>query len=259
MFTIIIPTHDRPLLLRRTLQSLIEQTYKNFTVIIVGDSSTYLPPYDELLALQGRYIYIIRSGAKGPAESRNMGLALALSQYVMFLDDDDTFEPGHLQAIANRIEKNSPELLFCDFKVRHEDRTKPYPEHLSTDEIDLSEVTKDSLYIRNRIPNSCAVFRRDVIGGIRFESNMIIYEDWDFLLQCLHGRSLGYLPINSVVIHKSAANAPENMRRGNTNDEKIVEVMLQLYKKHPAPDMQTRLGRQALLASAKVYLGLEHF
>ena len=55
------------------------------------------------------------------------------------------------------------------------------------------------------------------------------------------------------------AAAPENMRRGNSRDDKIVEVMLELYRKHPGPTPQVRQTRQALLASAGVHLGIEHF
>ncbi|GGC71820.1 glycosyltransferase family 2 protein [Undibacterium terreum] len=259
MFTVIIPTHDRPLLLRRTLQSLIAQTYKDFTVVIVADSSGYLPPYEELAQLTGRYVYVIRSGIGGPAESRNMGLSLVKSRYVIFLDDDDTFEPGHLQALADGIGDSSPEILFCDFKILNEDRTVSPPQYLSTMDVSIADVTQNSVYVRNRIPNSSLVYDSRIVMPVKYDTDLIIYEDWDFLLDCLKGRTLGYLPINSVVIHKSSATAPENMRRGNTHDEKIIEVMLHLYKKHPAPNAETRLARQALLAGAGVSLPLEHF
>lgn len=257
MFSIIIPTHDRPELLGRTLRSLIAQTYQEFTVIIVSDSSTYIPPYQELLALNGRYVYIIRSGVTGPAESRNMGMAVANQDYILFLDDDDTFEPGHLQAVADSIGDKKPELTFCSFKIMHEDRTKSPPEHKSTDILSIADVTKESIFVRNRIPNSCLVYRRDILSNIKYEAEMIIYEDWDFLLKCLKGVDLTYLPINSVVIHKSLADAPQNMRRGNTRDDLIVETMLYIYKKHTTKNMETRLIRQALMASAGISLAIE--
>ena len=257
MFTIIIPTHNRPELLRRTLRSLAEQTYKDFKVIIIDDSSNYLPPYDEFLKLKNQYIYILRSGVNGPAESRNMGMAIADSEYILFLDDDDTLEAGHLQTLATHIGSTSPALLFCDFKVQNEDRTTSPPKHLSTDEISISDVTKNSVFVRNRIPNSCLVYRRDVISSVKYEADMLIYEDWDFLLECLKKHNLVHVPSSSVVIHKSRATSPENMRRGNTHDEKIVEVMHYLYNKHPGQNMETKLARQALMASAGISIALE--
>lgn len=257
MFTIIVPTHDRPVLLSRTLRSLIAQTFQNFTVVVVSDSSSYIPPYEDLVKLQGRYVYIIRSGVAGPAASRNMGLAVADSRYIIFLDDDDTFEPGHLQSLVDHIGETSPELLFCDFKILNEDRSKVPPEHLSTEAVSIADVTHDSVYVRNRIPNSCLVYRRDVVAAVRCETDLPIYEDWDFLLACLKGHQLRHVPVSSVVIHKSRATAPENFRRGNSQDEKIGEVMLLLYKKYPGPNIETRLARQALMASAGVPLALD--
>ncbi|SEF10993.1 Glycosyltransferase involved in cell wall bisynthesis [Burkholderia sp. WP9] len=259
MFTIIIPTHDRPLLLRRTLKSLIAQTWREFAVIVVSDSSTYLPPYAELSELQSRYTYIVRSGTSGPGESRNLGLALAQSRYVMFLDDDDTLEPGHLEAVARQIGDGSPELLYCDFKVCHEDRTTEPPSVESIEPVSISGVTADSVYVLNRVPNSCIVYRRDVVADVRHDTGLRLYEDWDFLLACLRGRTLVHMPVDSVTIHKSRACAPENMRRGNSRDDLIGATMLELYRRHPAPSMAIRLERLALMASAGLSLDLDSF
>jgi len=261
MFTIIIPTHDRPQLLKRTLESLIAQTCQDFKVVIVSDTPGYLPPYQELSQLDKRFDYVLRStGVPGPAASRNLGLAIADSEYILFLDDDDTYRPDHIAKLKARLEKDKPELLFCDFQVQNEDRTVYPPKLLpGGQKVSIADVTFDSVYVRNRIPNSCIAYRSDVLRGVRNETDLIIYEDWDFLLAAMHGRSLVHYATDGVVIHKSAATAPENMRRGNSRDDKIVEVMLQLYRKHPAPNMATRQARQALMASAGVVLDIAHF
>jgi glycosyltransferase involved in cell wall biosynthesis len=257
LFTVIIPTHGRPALLRRALQSLAQQTYRNFQVVIVDDEAAYVPPYESLRKLDGQFTYLIRSGVPGPAESRNAGLCLVKSAYVLFLDDDDTFEPSHLQLLAGHVRKENPEIVFCDFKVCFEDRTKEVPAQLGVEGVSLADVTTDSVYIRNRIPNSCLAYRSDVLSDIRFDSSMTIYEDWDFLMACLRGRRLDYLPIDSVVIHKSPANAPENMRRGNTHDELIVSTMLQLYRKYPGANEVVKQGRRSLLSSSGVTVPLD--
>lgn len=259
-FTIIIPTHDRPLLLKRNLESLIAQTCQDFKVVIVSDSANYLPPYQELVQLDQRFDYVIRrSGAPGPAASRDMGLLLADGEYVMYLDDDDTFQPGHLAALKARLEVDRPEILFTDFQIQNEDRTENPPKVLSMMNFSTATATYDSIFVRNTIPNNCLAYRRDVLSGIRNEPGLVIYEDWDFLLAAMRGRKITHLPVNSVLIHKCQATAPENLRRGNTREDAVVAVMLQLYQRHPAPNMETRLARQALLANAGLQLDLSHF
>ena len=257
MFTIIVPTHDRPELLSRTLRSLIAQTWRDFTVVVVSDSARFVAPYTELQALQGRYVYVLRSGAPGPATSRNMGLAMADSRYILFLDDDDAFEPDHLMVLAKHLQDTDPALLFCDFKVRNEDRTTSPPQPLSTVDVSIADVTGDSVFVRNRIPNSCIAYRRDVVAHLRHDASLALYEDWDFLLHCLKAHRLTHVTVSGVIIHKSGADAPQNMRRGNGNDGLIVPLMLQLYQRHPAPNTETRLARHALLASAGIAVELD--
>jgi glycosyltransferase involved in cell wall biosynthesis len=257
MFTIIVPTHNRPQLLQRTLQSWIAQTYRAFTVIIVDDAGSYIPPFAELSQLTGRFNYLIRSGENGPAKSRNMALALNESRYVLFLDDDDTLESRHLETLAQHIGERQPPLLFCDFRVQYESRTSWPPQAGASETISIADVTADSVFVRNRIPNSCLVYRQDVVAGLRYDTVLDLYEDWEFLLQCLRGHGLEHVATPTVVIHKTAPDAPENMRRGNSRNERVIEVTLDMFRRHPAPNPQTRLARQSLLFGAGLSISLD--
>lgn len=252
LFDIIIPTHERPELLRRALQSLIAQTFQNFHVIVVDDSGKYLPPYLELERLSGRFTHVIRSGVPGPAESRNMGLRLSKAQYVMFLDDDDLFEPMHLAALAECAEKTHPELMSCNFQVRVEDRQTTPPTVISNDIFSIKGIPQENVYVRNHIPNNCIVYRRDVVAGHWHDPSMRIYEDWDFLLQCLKDRVIEHISVHSVVIHKTSTADDLNARRGNTRHDLTLKTMLALYKKYPAPANNVKNARIDILRTVGI-------
>ena len=89
LFSVIVPTRDRPALLNEAIRSVIEQTDSSFELIIVNDGgATPDLPSDPRI----RMIQIEQS--VGPAGARNVGIAAAKGWGVAFLDDDDLWLPG---------------------------------------------------------------------------------------------------------------------------------------------------------------------
>ena len=258
LFTIIIAAHGRPWLLGRTLKSLLDQTCQDFFVIVVADEALSPPPYEELKGLAGRYLYILRSGVPGPAESRNLGLELTKTDYVVFLDDDDTFEPNHLAALAEQIDPARPQIAYCSFKLVDEDREAIPPKILKVSAAYIGSVNPSSHLIRGIIPNSCLVFSTSITKNIRFDSSLVIYEDWDFLLEAMKIAELTYINVNSVLIHKSWGETMANQRRGSSHNDRLVEQTLLIYRKHPAPE-EIRKARQNFFLDAGLTLPLELF
>lgn len=255
MFTIIIATHERPDLLRRALRSLVEQTCQDFQVVVVADSGAHLPPYRELDQLAGKFTYVLRSGAPGPAESRNLGLRLADTPYLMFLDDDDRFAPEHLASLTRFIGERTPELIYTDYCICFEDRAKTPPALVQSPQaISLADYPIDQLYVRNRLVNSCVTYRSDLVRDLRHDPALSLNEDWDFLLAACRGRAAEHLPISSVVIHKTTSSGDANLRRGNQARPvaEVVEATLKIYRRHRAPTAALREDRVRLLASAGV-------
>ena len=87
--TVVIPTYNREKVIRRALDSLVKQTYKNFEVIVGDDGSTdntesVINEYMDQLNLS--YYWMENFG--GPARARNNSLERASGQYIAFLDSD---------------------------------------------------------------------------------------------------------------------------------------------------------------------------
>jgi len=93
-FSIIIPARVGSLVLKNTLNKVLEQTYQNFEVIVILDFES-----DSLL--KNEKISYIFSGIKSPGEKRNLGINSATGDYIAFLDDDAYPETNWLETAQN--------------------------------------------------------------------------------------------------------------------------------------------------------------
>lgn len=97
LVTVIIPTYSRTSYLKLTLDSIMQQTFQDFEIIVVDDGT---PNDDNFILCQQysklRYIKIENSG--GPARPRNVGIKESRSKYIAFTDDDDLW-------VENKLEK----------------------------------------------------------------------------------------------------------------------------------------------------------
>lgn len=111
-FSIIIPTYNRLNELKNCLESLKNQTYRNFEVIIIDDNSSEIVSENIYTANFSFRISIHRNQKNvGAAASRNIGIDNAQYIWIAFLDDDDTWIPDKLSILSTTI-ANNPEVDF---------------------------------------------------------------------------------------------------------------------------------------------------
>jgi glycosyltransferase involved in cell wall biosynthesis len=103
-FTVIIPLYNKEPYIKRALETVLNQTYDNFEIIIIDDGST-----DEgvriVSSIHDTRIKVFSQMNSGVSAARNSGALLAKNQYLAFLDADDTWEPNFLQEILNLIDE----------------------------------------------------------------------------------------------------------------------------------------------------------
>ena len=104
---LIIPTFNRGYCLSSTIQSLLQQTYFNWTLTIIDDGST--DNTQEVVASfnDARITYVYQENAERSA-ARNKGIAHTEAEWLCFLDSDDVLLPEHLHVLASFIENQKP-------------------------------------------------------------------------------------------------------------------------------------------------------
>jgi glycosyltransferase involved in cell wall biosynthesis len=103
LFSVIIPTYDRLELLKRALQSVKEQSFSDYEIVVVDDGSK--DGTREWLAENESWLREIRQSNKGPGVARNAGVQTAFGEYCAFLDSDDVWFPWTLDIYRDAIER----------------------------------------------------------------------------------------------------------------------------------------------------------
>jgi len=117
LVSIIIPLYNAENYVHKTIESILNQTYKNFELIIVDDAST-----DNSIKIINSYvrddkrIKLIQSSSNfgGPARPRNIGIRESKGEYIAFCDNDDLWEKNKLEKQLDIIKNNNAGLCFCN-------------------------------------------------------------------------------------------------------------------------------------------------
>jgi len=117
MFSVIIPLYNKEKSVSSTLQSVLNQTFKKFEVIVVDDGSTD-GSYDVVKQFKDERIRLIQKENGGVSSARNRGIQEAKYDYVAFLDADDVWEPNYLE-VQHGLIKEFPKAKMWGCNYAH--------------------------------------------------------------------------------------------------------------------------------------------
>ena len=118
--SVLIPVYNVEKYIRRCLDSIKDQTFKDFECILIDDGSPDNCPVicDEYAKIDSRFIVIHQKNA-GVSAARNAGLDAAKGEWVCFVDSDDWVELDYLEKLYNEAEKSNADIVGCDL-IREE-------------------------------------------------------------------------------------------------------------------------------------------
>ena len=115
LVSVIVPVYNVLPYLRESLDSVINQTYKDLEIIIVDDGSTDgSDAVCEEYAKDSR-VKVIHQKNHGLSAARNVGLDIARGDYIAFLDSDDVYLPDMIQTMVEGIQKSQADVVVCGF------------------------------------------------------------------------------------------------------------------------------------------------
>jgi glycosyltransferase involved in cell wall biosynthesis len=192
--SVIIPTHNRTKYICDAIGSVLNQTCKDYEIIIVDDGST--DGTKDLLAEYYEKITYIYQDHKGVSAARNRGFRESKGEYIVFLDSDDFLCPQMIKTCANLFKQKDCTAIFGiastvksrdGFMHRYTDRAKE-------NENIFAWIIKGKVLVMGQF--ALKRFCLEELGG--FNEKNIYGEDWELLLKISRRYNFCYVPVEFV-------------------------------------------------------------
>jgi glycosyltransferase involved in cell wall biosynthesis len=198
-FSIIIPTYNRAHLIGRTIQSIIEQEFTDFEILVVDDGSSDNTEDAVRQIGDSRIQYFKKqNGERGAA--RNFGRQKSSGRYINFFDSDDLMYPNHLKVARQVIiEKNNPEIFHLGYDFQT-------PDGIVQQQVNnLNEEAVRQAMFDNFLSCNGVFLRADIAEQFPFEEDRVLAsaEDWELWirLMCRYKLHFSNEITSSVVSH----------------------------------------------------------
>ncbi len=232
--SVIIPTYNRRETISGTIDSVLNQTFRDFEIIVVDDGST--DGTGEVLAGYSDAVRVIRRANGGAAAARNLGMRVARGAWIAFLDSDDTWKAEKLQVQTEAI-RNTPELIVHVVNAtldRDEERGNDLFERTGLTRgvpaVVRRPLTMQLLYGPAWVQTSLIQHRAlERIGGFD-ESIRLIYEDFDLFCRLATEGAWGFDPCQYVHIRRQSSGASGLSKRRRMDPVGAKRIMTGIHE-----------------------------
>lgn len=173
LISVIVPVYNAEKYLRKCVESLMSQTYRNLEIILVNDGSKDNSGVlcEELLALDSR-IKVIHQKNLGVSTARNNGLKYSNGEYVGFVDSDDYVNSSMYMDMALCLESNKCDLVYCDLQNVDNNNIMYDVDTIisvgSSKKMDINEINEKQLI--ELAGSACrALYRKELIKKFKIE------------------------------------------------------------------------------------------
>jgi teichuronic acid biosynthesis glycosyltransferase TuaG len=186
LVSIIMPAYNAERYILSSIQSVINQSFQNWELIIIDDGSTdnTAKIVKSIQEVDDRIVYFYQQNKRLGA-ARNSGFKIAKGNWIAFLDSDDLWKPSKLELQVDFVEKNQVDVVFTDGDILIEQTQEKQP-YITRSGWFTGDEMYDILYVENIVPVLSVLMNRSWIDKIgQQDESMSIFgcEDWDYWLR----------------------------------------------------------------------------
>ena len=190
LVSVIIPIYNVEQYLKRCVDSVINQTYKNIEIILVDDGSPdNCNKICDEYAKADKRIKVIHKTNGGLSSARNEGLNIAEGEYICFIDSDDWVSESFVEFLINNIIKENADIITCetlDVKNERDIEENKKGEYLEIKTYDkdyvIENMYSEKLQLKPAVQNK--MYKSYIFDNLRFKEGMI-HEDEEILIKIL--------------------------------------------------------------------------
>ena len=203
--SVIVPIYNVEQYLLVCLDSIVRQTLKDIEIILVNDGSTDGSlQIAESFAAEDKRVHLVSQKNAGQAVARNVGLEMAVGEYVVFIDSDDWIEPEMLEILYQHITAENSDIAQCRFQFDNpKKRTQTlYGREFTSNILIAPDVLRDALLVRNILVAPWAkIFSRKFLvdHDLKFESGIVNEDTLFTLLLACSAKRVSF--VNDVLYH----------------------------------------------------------
>lgn len=176
LVSVIIPSFNSSKYLEEAINSVIQQTYLNWELLIVDDGST--DEIDEVVApflVSDKRINYVKKDNGGLGSARNYGIKNSNGTYILPLDADDKFDATYIEKAVHEFSKNPKlKIVYCEAEFFGTKKGQWKQLHYNYNQLLLSNMIF-----------AAAMYKKEDYDSIGGYDESIAYEDWDFWLRLL--------------------------------------------------------------------------
>lgn len=254
LISVIVPVYNVEKYLKRCVDSILVQTYKNLEILLVNDGCTdNCPAICNDYAARDSRIVVINKKNGGLSDARNAALDVAKGEYIAFVDSDDYLAADYIEYLYRLLEEHDADISMCAFKKVYEGEALDVCiEHVTC--LLAEEALEHLLYQRKFTASAyCKLYKRSIFAEIRYPKG-VYYEDLAIIhkvLDCCNKVVIGrqqkyyyYQRSNSIMNEKFNPKKMERMNIANSQKE---------YVDARHPDLVSATSFRCFLAGIQVF------
>ena len=248
LVSVIIPTYNRGWILQEAIDSVLDQDFSDYELIVVDDGSN--DNTREILGAYGDRITVLRQPNRGVSAARNRGINEAAGQLIAFLDSDDLWLPGKLSTQVGFFEDNADAVInqTQEIWIRNGQRVNPKKKHHKFSGMIFERSLALCLVSPSAVMIKKSLF--DIVGV--FDEDLPACEDYDLWLRISCRYPVHLIDIELII---KRGGHDDQLSKAAGLDKYRIQSLMKLIDGDLLTPQQYRAAVLALREKIKVYAG----